>query len=321
MRFDLSDTQTAFADALKRGLEDVEAGQAETLDRRLFDLGAGSSLRAYDEDGEVAPGLLPLALAAEAAGRSLAPWTALHGALGAWLLDRAGAADPAIARLADDFAEGRQTLLHASGDQATRLVDGDPLVSHVAWQTPAGLALYPPGSTVSQSEERADRTRPVFRIAAPSGPPILTTGHADEVRDALRILRAADAFGAAGKAFEMTCDYVKVRRQFGRPIGAFQAVRHQLADLARDLYPCRFLIWRAAHFWGMADGERQAALTKAHVCDVAVAVTRATVELHGAIGFTEDYPLHLYVKRAAENRSRDGLSPALRERVAILSGW
>jgi alkylation response protein AidB-like acyl-CoA dehydrogenase len=121
----------------------------------------------------------------------------------------------------------------------------------------------------------------------------------------------------------MTVKYALTREQFGQPIGAFQGVKHQLADLVCDLEPTRALWWYAAHaFDHIADkSERHAAITKAHLTDLFDRVTRYAIELHGGIGFTWEFDLHLWWRRAVFDRAFLGEARYHRERAAILAGW
>src|SRR2546422_11422888 len=92
----------------------------------------------------------------------------------------------------------------------------------------------------------------------------------------------------------MTVKYALTREQFGQPIGAFQAVKHQLADLAADLDPALSLWWYAAPAYDHVPerAERHAAIAKAHLTDLYDRATRGTTELHGGIGFPWAYDLH-----------------------------
>ena len=121
----------------------------------------------------------------------------------------------------------------------------------------------------------------------------------------------------------MTAKYALTREQFGQPIGAFQGVKHQLADLACDLEPTRALWWYAAHaFDHITDkSERHAALAKAHLTDLFDRVTRYAIELHGGIGFTWEFDLHLWWRRAVFDRAFLGEASYHRERAAALAGW
>ena len=153
----------------------------------------------------------------------------------------------------------------------------------------------------------------------------LASGRAaiDRARDAGLVLVAADAFGGAAKCIDMTVKYSLTREQFGRPIGAFQGVKHQLADLVCDLEPTRSLWWYAAHaFDHIVDkSERHAALTKALLTDLFDRVTRYAIELHGGIGFTWEFDLHLWWRRALFDRAFLGEASYHRERAAALAGW
>jgi alkylation response protein AidB-like acyl-CoA dehydrogenase len=143
------------------------------------------------------------------------------------------------------------------------------------------------------------------------------------VLDAGLILVAADAYGGSRRCLDMTCSYALTREQFGQVIGAFQAVKHQLANLAADLEPSLALVWYAAHAFDRIKDQstRHAALVKAHMGDLFERVARDTTELHGGIGFTWEFDLHLWFRRAMFDRSFMGESNYQRERAADLAGW
>ena len=141
--------------------------------------------------------------------------------------------------------------------------------------------------------------------------------------DALYILSAADACGAGNRALAMAVAYANTRRQFDRLIGSFQGLKHQLADRVAEMEPVRYLVWYAAHAWDAIPEKRSyaASLAKAHASEVAVRTARAAVEAHGGIGYTWEYPLHIYLKRAMFNRIAFGLPMSHRARSAALAGW
>src|SRR5438552_2748556 len=145
----------------------------------------------------------------------------------------------------------------------------------------------------------------------------------DRARDAGLVLLAADAYGGARRCLDMTLKYALTREQFGQPIGAFQAVKHQLADLAADLDPALSLWWYAAHAYDHIPerAERHAAIAKAHLTDLYDRATRVTTELHGGIGFTWEYDLHLWFRRAVFDRAFLGEATYHRLRAAELAGW
>jgi alkylation response protein AidB-like acyl-CoA dehydrogenase len=113
-------------------------------------------------------------------------------------------------------------------------------------------------------------------------------------------LLAAQAVGAASSALELTSGYVKDRRQFGQPIGRFQAVKHRVANMLIDLENARSAAYNAG--WALTesrdDAQLAAHLAKAVSTEKAVNVTQSAIQAHGGIGFTWEYDLHLYLRRA-----------------------
>ncbi len=140
--------------------------------------------------------------------------------------------------------------------------------------------------------------------------------------DAGRLLLAADALGAADRALALAVEWAGSRRQFGRTIGSFQAVKHMCAEMAAAIEPARSLLWWAAHaFDAMPEDAPLAAVqAKAHVCEMASQVVRTATEVHGGTGFTAECDVQLFFKRAALDRHLLGSPGLLRERAAALQG-
>jgi alkylation response protein AidB-like acyl-CoA dehydrogenase len=134
---------------------------------------------------------------------------------------------------------------------------------------------------------------------------------------------AADSLGGMQRALDMAVDYSKVREQFGKPIGSFQALKHAAAEIVADLEPARSLVWYAAHALDAMPGEapRAAAMAKARLCEVYSRGTDRAVLMHGGIGFTWEHDIHLWFKRARFNESYLGSPTYHRERVAQLSAY
>jgi alkylation response protein AidB-like acyl-CoA dehydrogenase len=134
---------------------------------------------------------------------------------------------------------------------------------------------------------------------------------------------AADSLGGMERALEMAVDYSKVREQFGKPIGAYQALQHAAAEIVAELEPARSLLWYAAHAQDAvpADALRSASMIKSRICEAYMRNTDKAVLMHGGIGFTWDHDLHLWFKRARFNESFLGSPSFHRERVAVLSGY
>ena len=139
--------------------------------------------------------------------------------------------------------------------------------------------------------------------------------------DACAIGLAAESLGGAERALERAVEYVKVREQFGRAVGSFQAVQHMAAEAAARIEPARALVWYAAWAFDARPKEAPlaASMAKAACCDVYRFVARTAVEMHGGIGFTWENDMHFYLKRSLVNAAAYGDSDWHRERVAELS--
>jgi alkylation response protein AidB-like acyl-CoA dehydrogenase len=134
---------------------------------------------------------------------------------------------------------------------------------------------------------------------------------------------AADSLGGMERALEMAVEYSKVREQFGKPIGSFQALKHAAAEIVSELEPARSLLWYAAYAFdaGLPDSSRYIAMAKARLSDIYARGSDRAVLMHGGIGFTWEHDMHIWFKRARFNESYFG-SPAFhRERVAELGGY
>ena len=141
--------------------------------------------------------------------------------------------------------------------------------------------------------------------------------------DAGRIVLAADTLGAGSAMLEKAVAYAKERKQFGRVIGSFQAVKHMCAEMAAELEPCRALIWYAAYaFDAFPDqARRMAAHAKAHTSEVGTFVARTATEVHGGMGFTDLLGLHYWFKRIGLNRQALGGPEKARHDAAVAQGW
>ncbi len=139
--------------------------------------------------------------------------------------------------------------------------------------------------------------------------------------DAAAVALAADGLGGAQRALEMSVEYAKVREQFGRAIGSFQAVKHILAEMVSEIEPARSLVWYAAYTFDQqpSDAARAASMAKARLNDVYSRTTNRAVQIHGGIGFTWEHDLHLWFKRAKWNEVAFGDAAFHRERIARLA--
>jgi alkylation response protein AidB-like acyl-CoA dehydrogenase len=129
---------------------------------------------------------------------------------------------------------------------------------------------------------------------------------------------AAEMVGGADRLLSMTVEYAKIRQQFGRPIGAFQAVKHPLVDVLARVELTRSLVYRAAAAidHAPAEAERLSRMAKAIASDTYALSAAKAVQLHGGIGFTWECDVQLYFKRAQWSRAAFGDATHHRKRIA-----
>ena len=137
-----------------------------------------------------------------------------------------------------------------------------------------------------------------------------------------RLAIAAEAVGAAQECLTRTLDYVKERVQFGRKIGSFQAVKHQLADVMVSVEAARSAVYYAAASVDDAPSSlpHMAALAKVEASEALQHAAGRMIQLHGGIGFTWEHDAHLYFKRARATATLFGSDASLDERIACHIG-
>jgi alkylation response protein AidB-like acyl-CoA dehydrogenase len=138
--------------------------------------------------------------------------------------------------------------------------------------------------------------------------------------DKATVALCAEMVGGAERAMEMCVDYAKTRLQFGRQIGAFQAVKHTIADMKVLVENAKSVVYYAAWAADAAGPEaaRAASMAKAYCSDIYTHITADGIQVHGGVGFTWDHPMHLYFKRAKSSEVLLGDAAWHRERTATL---
>jgi alkylation response protein AidB-like acyl-CoA dehydrogenase len=143
-------------------------------------------------------------------------------------------------------------------------------------------------------------------------------GETDPAFDWAAFGTAAVLCGIADRVIELAASYAKERLQFGKPIGSFQAVKHLLADALLGLEFARPAVYRAA--WSIANDdpalERDVSMAKALASDAAVNACRSALQVHGAIGYTHEHDLHLWLKKGFSLAHAWGTAAWHRDRVA-----
>jgi alkylation response protein AidB-like acyl-CoA dehydrogenase len=145
----------------------------------------------------------------------------------------------------------------------------------------------------------------------------------ERIIDAGRIALAADTLGSAERMIEKAVAYAKERKQFGRVIGSFQAVKHMCAEMAAELEPARSLVWYAGYAFDEfpEQSRRMAAHAKAHLSEIGQQIARTATEVHGGMGFTDLLGLHYWFKRVGFNRQVLGSPERARHDAAVAQGW
>ena len=145
----------------------------------------------------------------------------------------------------------------------------------------------------------------------------------NKVLDAGRLMLSADSVGAAQIMLDKAVAYSLERKQFGRVIGSFQAVKHMCAEMAAELEPCHSMTWYAAHCYDHdpAQARLMACHTKAHVSEVAKQISKTSTEVHGGMGFTDELGLHYWFKRIGLNRQLLGSPELVREEAARIQNF
>jgi alkylation response protein AidB-like acyl-CoA dehydrogenase len=235
-----------------------------------------------------------------------------------------GSWDPASIRLPATKSNGWRLDGHKSF-----VLDGHAadLILTVAATEP-GLSLFAVDAVASGLTRRAlptlDQTRKLARLefsAAPArliGRPGAARAMLDHTLDVTAVALAAEQLGGAQRALDMALAYAKVRQQFGRPIGSFQAIKHRCADLLLEVESLRSAVGYAAA--AVAAGSPEvpvlASLVKAYASEVYSHVAGENVQIHGGIGFTWEHDAHLYLKRAKASELFLGDGSYHRERLA-----
>jgi alkylation response protein AidB-like acyl-CoA dehydrogenase len=182
-----------------------------------------------------------------------------------------------------------------------------------------------PGVTRT-AQPTVDRTRRFARVLLDGcpGEPVETARDPRTVLgdalDRAAINLAAEQVGGAQRMLDLSVEYAKLRQQFGRPIGSFQAIKHKCADMLLEVEGARSAAYHAAKCVanGSPDVPWVAAVAKAAATEAYLRVTADTIQIHGGVGFTWEHPAHLYYKRALSSEHLFGDASSHREALVQL---
>ncbi|WP_221350133.1 acyl-CoA dehydrogenase family protein [Streptomyces beigongshangae] len=279
------------------------------------------------------------AVVLEELGRSVAPVPYLTSAVVATEALLACDADDLLAELASGRRVGALAVaLNVAPGGAHRTVRAEGGALHgeltgIADATAADVLLVPAedgglyavdtrAATVT-AQVSLDLTRPLARVVLDGAAGRRVGDAAPAVRRALRAgagLLASEQLGLAEWSLTETVRYLKDRKQFNRPVGGFQALKHRLAQLWLETVNARAAARNAADALatGGADTDVAVALAQAYAAPVAVHAAEEALQLHAGIGMTWEHPVHLYLKRAKADSLAYGTAGAHREALAEL---
>jgi alkylation response protein AidB-like acyl-CoA dehydrogenase len=330
--------------ALREAVRDFCGKHAgpQAWDRLAGELGL-TGLAVPECYGGSGAGLAEVAVAVEETGRVLLPAPYLSTALAGAVLSEGGAVagDGVAAEFLTGIASGALRAAFALGGSVT-VADGRLIgvADHVLDGAGADLFIVRAGDalfaaraadTVVTPSLTLDETRSQAVVAFDGAPGVALGCAAERAEDLLRVMLAVESAGAAAHCLDVTVGYLKTRVQFGRPIGAFQALRHRCADLAVEVASARATAYaavRAAAGAGPGAGDAGssaelavlAPLAKRHCVDVFWHAAAEMIQLHGGIGFTWEHEAHRYLKRAKTSQLLHGTPAELRRLVGQRAG-
>jgi alkylation response protein AidB-like acyl-CoA dehydrogenase len=298
--------------AVRRAAENARGYDAELWQVLCEQIGV-AGLAVPERFGGLGAGRREIQLVLEELGRALTPSPLLGTVLATALLvalEDEAAAERLLPRLAagrvaavawaDESGDWGRGAFVATGDRldgtAHYVLDGDTAEILLAVADGAVYEIDPADAARVQTPTM-DFTRRLASVRL-DGAPARRIGPADasaalaQALDEAVIAVAGEQVGAAAAAFEMTVDYAKVRHQFGRAIGSFQALKHRMADLHVLLEAARSAAYAAA------EGAVLPSVAKAYCSEAFHAIAAETIQLHGGIAITWEHDAHLYFKRA-----------------------
>jgi alkylation response protein AidB-like acyl-CoA dehydrogenase len=358
VNFELTDDQRAikrtarellasrYAPEVVRELAASDRGFTDSQWKELSELGWPGVI-VPEEHGGLGLGALELAVIHEEIGYALAPSPLLSSLSAALLLKAAGKPEQKqrwLPQLASGEVKGTLAIWEQRSTQAPDRSELEPTDGHISITKFAvpdaasadivivsgadGRHFLVETSTqrVRIAPQRAlDPTRKLYTVTL-KGVPVEELNatereHIDHAYASIVTALAAENVGIAQKALEMAVTYAKDRKQFGRPIGSYQAVSHRCAQMLLEVEGARSLCYWAG--WALDHDPqtalRAASMAKAYASDAGYRVAASALQVHGGIGFTWEHDLHFFLKRARANGHAFGDARWHRERVAELS--
>jgi alkylation response protein AidB-like acyl-CoA dehydrogenase len=296
-----------------------------------------------EEHGGMGLGIVELILLMEEAGYALLPGPLFSTMMAGAVLYASGTEAQQqnhLARICNGQARATVAFLESNANwdlMALRLTGGSKLTGTKLFVTDAAIADFivvaatdgvylvqakAPGLKI-EPMKGIDLTRKLHSVSFSNTPAEKLGGNASGLEQALNIATAtlaAEMTGGMQRVLETTVAYAKTRKQFGKPIGIFQAVQHMCADMYLETESARSAAYYAA--WALQENAPDAAtavsIAKMYASDAGRTVGNRGIQVHGGMGFTWENDIHLYYRRAKASETMLGDAAFHRERIAKL---
>jgi alkylation response protein AidB-like acyl-CoA dehydrogenase len=330
MNFDFSDDQQAIKRTAKELLAErftlekvrelAEAGQYhDEAWKEMCELG-WAGIFIDEQHGGQGLGLVELVILCEELGYALAPVPFLSNAAAGLAIQGAGTDEQKgrwLPRIASGEARG---ALGLAGNGEAKLVPDVVGADVIVLVTTDGAQLLEAADADVEPLDVIDSTRSYASVRTDGGEALQGDGGDAPYRFATAL--AAELTGVAQRTLEIAVEYARDRKQFGRPIGAYQGVSHRCAQMLLEVEGARSMSYYAG-WCGDAEPESlplAASMAKAYASDAGWRVTSSALQVLGGIGFTWEHDLHFFLKRATVDGVLYGTASEFRDHVAELAG-
>lgn len=354
MQFALTEDQMMLAEGTKsflsakasltivREIATGDVGAEADLRRQVTEMGL-SGVLGHAENGGLGLGLVEAVLIQEQLGYAVTPSDALTAAIATLALQ--SSKDEQFAMMIADISAGETRVAIALTESVSKRDGAGVQSSEKGLNGTALFCIGPadadliivadidgtvhlvkndPSQVTVEGMSTIDRTRDVLKLSfKDTQSDQLVDVNASDLLRIARLLVAADTLGTAQCMIDKAVAYAMERKQFGRTIGSFQAVKHMCAEMVAKLEPGRALMWHAAHLVDTDDSEAPlvASLAASYMAEASRFIARTSTEVHGGMGFTDLLGLHYWFKRIGLNNQMFGGATAARADAAKLQGW
>jgi alkylation response protein AidB-like acyl-CoA dehydrogenase len=276
---------------------EAEGGRSAALWAQLTELGL-TGFTVPEAQGGLGMDAVDFVLLAQECGYVALPEPLVHTAL---------VAVPTLAELGGALASDWLPKIAAGearvvvGHEVNGLVEDAHLADLLLLPRGDALVAVDPSTATLRHNESVDPSRRLYAVDWQDGEIVSENrGLLDTILNRGALGNAAQSLGLAQRMVDLSVSYTADRQQFGKPIGSFQAVKHHMANVAVRLEYARAPVHRAAYAVarGQATADRNVSHAKLAACEAASLAARNSIQVHGAMGYTWEVDLHIYMKKA-----------------------